>query len=614
MRILLTLMLLLISLPSYAQELSYKGFSDLPVLHEGRVKPMDSFARIHIQSWADEEHLEGHSPSYWLAKILFDPQSATDTKFFLIRNTNVKEQFGLAGDDQKYYSLQDLLPGIDQTRDQLSELLTKDQNTLTADQREFLDLHENVSALSGLMRSFSLLLPLDIVIPDGFKDRFEGVEINYLDLMAIDGLLVHELQNTIAEKGEDLEKYNEEEKKIALLSFQIQNLRIAGETSTQFKVIPASWDKEKGNWHSPWELILSGQGSPEARAYLQDWKNLAAAYRNQDAKAWDETIAKLQNKAVSEDLYEPAKFTLERYYNSIHPYTLARGFYGAAILWLIFMFAKPLPAYILASFGALAHTGAIASRVIILDRPPVGTLYESVLFVSLICVVTAVLFTIRNRNSFIMLSALIAALVLLAIAPLIVPDGENLEVLVAVLNTNFWLATHVTIITAGYGICLIAACLAHFYLYLRIGRNKNDGQVLRVYNAIYKTSIAALLFTAVGTVLGGIWADQSWGRFWGWDPKENGALLIVLWLIWIQHGRLAGKLKDVPFMAGVAYLNVIVAVAWFGVNLLGVGLHSYGFTSGLAIGLGAFCAFETLFIGALWILVRTKNKGTRNVA
>lgn len=614
MRVLLALLLLFISLPSYAQEFSYKDFSDLPILHEGRVKPMDSFARIHIQSWSGEERFEGKNPSYWLAKILFDPQSATNTKFFLIKNKNVKEQFGLAGNEQKYYSLQEVLPGIDQTRDQLSELLAKDQNELTSDQREFLDLHENIATLAGLMRSFSLLLPLDIVIPDQFKDRFESSEINYLDLMAIDGLLVHELQNTIAAKGEDLEKYSEEEKKIALLSFQIQNLRIAGETSSQFKVIPDSWDKEKSNWYSPWELILSGQGSPEATSYLQNWKNIAAAFRNQNVEIWRDNITSLQEKALSENLYAPAKFTLERYYNSIHPYTLARGFYGAAILWLIFMFARPLPAYVLASFGAVAHAGAITSRVIILDRPPVGTLYESVLFVSLICVVAAVLFTARNRNSFIMLSALIAALVLLAVAPLIVPDGENLEVLVAVLNTNFWLATHVTIITAGYGICLIAACLAHFYLYLRIRHNKNEATVLRVFNAIYKTSIAALLFTAVGTVLGGIWADQSWGRFWGWDPKENGALLIVLWLIWIQHGRLAGKLKDVPFMAGVAYLNVIVAVAWFGVNLLGVGLHSYGFTSGLAVGLGLFCAIETLFIATLWALVRIKNKGARDVA
>lgn len=614
MRILLTLLLLLIALPAQAQELSYKEFGQLPVLHEGRVKPLDSFARIHIQSWSGQERFNSNAPIYWLALILFDPQVAAEQKFFLIRNQSVKDQLGLTNQEQKYFSLEELLPGLDKTRDQLAELLAKDDNTLTKDQREFLAIHENAVSLSGLMRSFSLILPLNIAVPEQYKPNLEGEIVSYLELSAFDAPLVQELQKIIAAKGEDLEKYSDEEKNIALLSFQIQNLRMAGETSTEFKVLPSNWDKNNGQWFSPWQIMMNGQGSPDTKIMLEQWRDLAFAYRQNDVKDWKEAIQKLQTNYKEQNLYSETKFTLEKYYNALHPYSLARGFYALAIIALVLLFSKPAPAYILASLGALAHAGAITSRVIILDRPPVGTLYESVLFVSVICVVAAVLFTFRNKNSYILLSALIAALALLIIAPLIVPDGENLEVLVAVLNTNFWLATHVTIITAGYGICLIAACLAHFYLYLRIAHDKNEAGLLRVYNAIYKTSIAALLFTAVGTVLGGIWADQSWGRFWGWDPKENGALLIVLWLIWVQHGRLAGKLKDVPFMAGIAYLNVIVAIAWFGVNLLGVGLHSYGFTSGLAIGLGAFCAIETALIALLWILVRTKNKKVQNVA
>ena len=116
---------------------------------------------------------------------------------------------------------------------------------------------------------------------------------------------------------------------------------------------------------------------------------------------------------------------------------------------------------------------------------------------------------------------------------------------------------------------------------------------------MHKTAIFALLFTAVGTMLGGVWADQSWGRFWGWDPKENGALWIVLWLIWLLHGRLAGQLAPLGFAAGLALVNIVVALAWFGVNLLSVGLHSYGFTDTAAYGLLIFCIAELLIIAAL---------------
>ena len=181
-----------------------------------------------------------------------------------------------------------------------------------------------------------------------------------------------------------------------------------------------------------------------------------------------------------------------------------------------------------------------------------------------------------------------------------------MEMLVAVLNTNFWLATHVLCITTGYATSIMCACLAHAWLILKL--KKPNAKILTdLRRNIYLVSLAALFFTAVGTALGGIWADQSWGRFWGWDPKENGALLIVLWLIWLQHGRASGKLNQLAFTSAAAFLNVIVAIAWFGVNLLSVGLHSYGFTSGIAAGLAIFCAAETILIATLSFLIYKKT-------
>ena len=134
-----------------------------------------------------------------------------------------------------------------------------------------------------------------------------------------------------------------------------------------------------------------------------------------------------------------------------------------------------------------------------------------------------------------------------------------------------------------------------------------------VQKMLHFLALLSLLFSAVGTVLGGIWADQSWGRFWGWDPKENGALLIVLWLVWILHGRISGQMHEVLFTAGLAYLSVITALSWFGVNLLGVGLHSYGFTQGMMASLFGFIALESFLIaGFAWrVPVKAKSKSKK---
>ena len=123
------------------------------------------------------------------------------------------------------------------------------------------------------------------------------------------------------------------------------------------------------------------------------------------------------------------------------------------------------------------------------------------------------------------------------------------------------------------------------------------------------TALVALLFAVAGTILGGIWADQSWGRFWGWDPKENGALLLVLWLLLVLHGRVAKKIRAIGTATCLVVGNVVVAITWFGVNLLNVGLHSYGFTESIAVNLAAFCSIELFFavVGGL-AAVRAASK------
>jgi len=151
----------------------------------------------------------------------------------------------------------------------------------------------------------------------------------------------------------------------------------------------------------------------------------------------------------------------------------------------------------------------------------------------------------------------------------------------AVLDTNFWLATHVVVITLGYASTFLAGLLAIVYVIRGVFtpdfRADDRKDVSRM---VYGILCFATLASFVGTILGGIWADQSWGRFWGWDPKENGAVLIVLWNAVILHARWGGVVRERGVMLLAIFGNVIAAWSWFGTNMLGVGLHAYGFMEG----------------------------------
>jgi ABC-type transport system involved in cytochrome c biogenesis permease subunit len=147
----------------------------------------------------------------------------------------------------------------------------------------------------------------------------------------------------------------------------------------------------------------------------------------------------------------------------------------------------------------------------------------------------------------------------------------------AVLDSNFWLSTHVITITLGYGGTFLAGMIATCYVVMNSLKKASQKLNLELYKMVYAIICFSLFFSFIGTVLGGIWADQSWGRFWGWDPKENGALLIVIFNAMILHARLAGMIHIRGLMLWSIFGNIVTAFSWFGVNMLGVGLHSYGF-------------------------------------
>ena len=204
------------------------------------------------------------------------------------------------------------------------------------------------------------------------------------------------------------------------------------------------------------------------------------------------------------------------------------------------------------------------------------------------------------------LVASFAGFVTLLIAHNLALGGDTMEMLRAVLDTNFWLATHVVVITLGYASTFFAGLLAILYIFLgvftplltqKVGESSDLELGKALSTMVYGVVCFATLFSFVGTVLGGIWADQSWGRFWGWDPKENGALLIVLWNAIILHVRWGGIARDRGIMNLAVFGNVVTSFSWFGVNMLGIGLHSYGFMDSAFAWLMIFMASQAAIIG-----------------
>jgi len=216
-------------------------------------------------------------------------------------------------------------------------------------------------------------------------------------------------------------------------------------------------------------------------------------------------------------------------------------------------------------------------------RPPVTNLYSSAVFVGWACVGLGLLLEGLFPYGIASAAAGILGFLTALLAHHLGGSGDSLEMLQAVLDTNFWLATHVTAVTIGYAATLFAGIVGILYILYGLIAPPGNANVLRIVSImIYGIVCFATLFSFTGTVLGGIWADQSWGRFWGWDPKENGALIIVIWNALLLHARWAGMIKQ----RGIAVLSVVGIMvtiwSWIGTNQLEIGLHAYGFNSTLA--------------------------------
>ena len=262
--LLLLLTILTICTPGNAQEnFDYGTFSQLPVLDKGRVKPLGAYARLHLETLSEKQNLKGQNANQWLAQTLFDPARALENPVFRIRSVALKTRLELQQDKQ-YFSLNDLHPGINKTAKDVFELVKAEQNTLTPEQKALLSLHEHVIAATKLMRSFSMLLPLNIEIPARYRDKINAdMPLTYMALRPLEQRIENDLQTIIKRKAQNPDAYTTEEKAIALLGFQLQQIHQGGTGNAEFRIIPL----ESNNWASPWELLNTpGHARPKSMA------------------------------------------------------------------------------------------------------------------------------------------------------------------------------------------------------------------------------------------------------------------------------------------------------------------------------------------------------------
>lgn len=582
----------------------YDSFAKIPILDNGRIKPLDTFARSYLEGFYGKESLPELKAIEWLAELIFNPQKAYTRRIFNVPNPSVIDALSLERSKNHRYSYDELSDAMQKSFETLHPIFMKSKEELSLEQKQLLTLFNKVQVFVDLSKSVTLLFPL-FEISDPNLAMMLGVEpgvtLNFMDVRKKNKILQQSAEEIIKKMEAKTGDITPQELKVVSLVRQMSQLD-KDKLSQLFRVIPPQWNKESGVWFSPWSITYQGQGSPESMELLNEWGEVYQAYRFADNEQWNKASQSIYSNVVSMAQSGPfiKKLSIEVFFNNFGFFRKSLVFYLMSFLFLLTGFLIWPEIMRKAAFGALFiaflfHLTGLCIRMYIMARPPVTNLYESIIFVGLIAALFGMILEWFKKNGIGLIVGSVIGTVLHFIGLRYDADGDTLGMLTAVLNTNFWLATHVVTITIGYGCSLVVGIIGHIYLLTRIFNPKDKARLADLFKNLRGTALVALFFSLFGTILGGIWADQSWGRFWGWDPKENGALFIVLWLAWLIHGRISGQIKELGFAVGMTCTTIIVSLAWFGVNLLSVGLHSYGFTENAALNLLIFGLAELIF-------------------
>jgi ABC-type transport system involved in cytochrome c biogenesis permease subunit len=514
------------------------AFGRLPVVDQGRVKPLDTFARTSLMilsnkaslyvgeggATVEREDKEGKEKApaiRWLVDVMADPVAARNYHVIRIDHPDIKGMLG-ADDDRKYFSAAEIVAQGEEMN------------------RQFRLAHDT---------------------PDGDRSLYQ--------------------------------------RKIVQLSQQMSVYFTAEDLTSMFLVPP---DRPGGEWET-----LAGQSHAALQhgdqgADSENYTAMLAAWRDGDPGAFNAAVA-AQSALVGTKVPDTmSKVRFEASYNRFAPFMKAMALYVLVGLLAVFSWLRPGRALTATALGLLLvavalHTWGLGSRVWIQGRPPVTNLYSSAVFVGWGGVLLGGFLERLHRNG---VGAAVAAgtgFLTLLVAHNLSLDGDTMTMMQAVLDTNFWLATHVVVITLGYSASFLAGALAIIFILRGVftsALTREDRR--RQSGMIYGVVCFATFASFIGTILGGIWADQSWGRFWGWDPKENGALLIVLWNALILHARWGGIARQRGIAALAVFGNIVVTWSWFGTNMLGVGLHAYGFIESALFWMGIFILSQLALI------------------
>jgi cytochrome c-type biogenesis protein CcsB len=617
--------------------LHVREFGRLPVLMEGRVQPLDSVGKNTllqirntgdvplevVPSWKFWHHPKKLKASEWIAEVMFKPELADTRRIFIIHHPDLINDLNLRGKGQEksglhYFSFDELMETrLNETNTTLREVFNLarqasqvPQEQRSPYQRQVMNVHRGVVLYDYLKGA---------IVPPMWDD-FEQ------DLAAFQASVapgMEALQAREAGLAHDTNAFVRFWRPLQFM-FDLAKDQSAGQVYP-LVVPPKNPQKERDAWGNMPTAIMESVRDRETYEPVKWFAGMASAYRNDNAAHFNNSIAEYKQwlgqnfpmelkKARHEFFYNDTKAFLHAMIIDLFAFVLAAG--ALLTLTLAPNLSESLrrSAFWLVALGLLVHTFGLVFRMYLEGRPPVTNLYSSAIFIGWGAVIFGLfLERIYKVGIGVAVGSLIGAITLI-IAHNLALGGDTMKMLQAVLDTNFWLATHVVVITLGYASTFVAGLLGIAYVLLgvftrqlRVGVSRDGvvasqrlganelGKVLA--KMAYAIICFATLFSFTGTVLGGIWADQSWGRFWGWDPKENGALVIVLWNAVILHARWGGIARDRGIMVMTIVGNIVTAWSWFGVNLLSIGLHSYGFMDGGAKWLyGVFVPSQLLVI------------------
>jgi cytochrome c-type biogenesis protein CcsB len=559
--------------PVMASDVEALGY--LPVQDAGRVKPYESFARETLQLLYGSEEYQGRSAVEIVMTWMLVPEHWNTRQIIQISHRGLKEALKL-DPEQKYFSAKELFA---------SERLSLVMQELVAfrESKEKPDPYfQAVQRLEGQIGLFQ-------AIKSGEMPRVAPPKIDPSNSNAGAG--------NAAAGNSSASNAGAKWRNIAELDGELRD-KFAGMTRAFVHSLPI-------------DNSGAGAGANSAADQASDQLSL------QSAVADFKSVARNENPEV----YPSDRIiNTEVHYKKLHPFKWSWILYLVstvvmALAWQSGRASLYRFGWMAAGAAFLIHTYGFALRVYLAGRPPVSNMYESVIWVSWGTIVFAMLFESIYRRRIVLLSGTavgVLCLVAADLAPAIL--DSSIQPLEPVLRSNLWLTVHVLTITISYSAFFLAWSLGNLGLFFIFkGGRPTEERVRDLVQSLYRALQVGVVLLAAGIILGGIWADYSWGRFWGWDPKETWALIALLGYLAMLHGRLVGMIQNFGMMVAAVISFNLVIMAWYGVNyVLGAGLHSYGFGAGGVQYVGAFVILDLIYVGYISYVYRSTTVRLRS--